>query len=243
MSFRSMDPCSRYDFIVSQMKNHIETLEAGLGERLLRNAQESISILSIELGNVLSEPEFRDPSPVEIEDPPNGINEESIVFYSPNNPPSSPPHRQISDDLIPMMEDPDIDLDLGDLDLNDSDDDYVADEYETVTHNLRFKFKPKLKIKRVSKEDTHSCECPICYETYGVSDQVVYGCGHMFCGDCTIQSLTAACINSPYQMHHKCPMCREEVSNVTVKYNVVRGTRAEVLKSNYLSGFKRFCVM
>lgn len=236
MSLRSMEPSSRFDFIVRQIKNHIETLEAGFGERLLRNAQESIQLLSIELGDTLSEPEFRDPPAPRDPLPPPVRRDLSIEFDTP------PPvrRRELSIELdtpILTMED------LAEED-DDLDEDYVVDDNEILVENLCRKLKPKLKLKRQSKkatEDDASCECVICFEKHSINDQVVYDCGHKFCGECTIGALRGACINSPYEVNHKCPMCRNNVSCVTINYNIARGTRGEVLKSSYVAGFKRYC--
>lgn len=58
-----------------------------------------------------------------------------------------------------------------------------------------------------------SNECSICFEEYQKKNEVVLDCGHPFCGNCTIKTITN---NLEKQKIPPCPLCRSNIVSVKV---------------------------
>ena len=77
--------------------------------------------------------------------------------------------------------------------------------------NGQTSYKPLFDIKKVDlkeNEELYEIECPVCYENIDAEKVHVTQCDHKFCYDCISHAL---------KNNNTCPLCREEVSSLTVK--------------------------
>jgi len=77
--------------------------------------------------------------------------------------------------------------------------------------NGQISYKPPFEIKKVGlkeNEEWYAIECPVCYEDIDAEKVHMTQCEHKFCYDCISHAL---------KTNHTCPLCREEVSSLTVK--------------------------
>lgn len=58
----------------------------------------------------------------------------------------------------------------------------------------------------INEKEFHECtDCSICYETPEKTNMAKYGCGHEFCGDCTINHIQSK------KTHPECALCRSPI--------------------------------
>lgn len=77
--------------------------------------------------------------------------------------------------------------------------------------NGQTSYKPLFDIKKVDlkeNEEWYAIECPVCYENIEAEKVHMTQCDHKFCYDCISHAL---------KTNNTCPLCREEVSSLTVK--------------------------
>jgi len=63
--------------------------------------------------------------------------------------------------------------------------------------------------------NTHTCECPICYETHCHSLSVLTNCSHSFCVGCMDKYLTSIGTTNISNTKQTCPLCRTLIHQMT----------------------------
>lgn len=87
--------------------------------------------------------------------------------------------------------------------------------------------RPKFGTKCIKKNDSKTDEeCPICLDNNILTKNMLwFNCNHGVCYSCTSKLLESNPSN------HKCPLCREHINNVCLKYNRSESTKNQIWQS------------
>ena len=110
------------------------------------------------------------------------------------------------------------------------------------------KFRPqvsRLKL-RVSQARKLRSECPICLDEFEVNGLVrVVGFDkckcHSFCYKCFVTHMRSSFDNQMNEEYFKCPMCRNNVKKVEIRYTELDGKIIDVFRSDKVSALFGFC--
>ena len=98
---------------------------------------------------------------------------------------------------------------------------------ESSNRRACFFNRPKFGTKCIKKNDSKTDEeCPICLDNNILTKNMLwFNCNHGMCSSCITEFL------KPTPSHHKCPLCREKINDLCLKYNRSEGTRSEIWQS------------
>jgi len=103
----------------------------------------------------------------------------------------------------------------------------IRQSRESLNRRTSFFNRPIFGTKCIKKNESKTDEeCPICLNNDILTKNMLwFNCNHGVCSLCITEFL------KPKPSHHKCPLCREKIDDVCLKYNRSEGTRSQILQS------------
>jgi hypothetical protein len=95
----------------------------------------------------------------------------------------------------------------------------------TLLSIRQFYNRPVLTTKCIKNTESKSNEeCPICLnDNIPTRNMLWFKCNHGVCSTCLIQLLTFD--------NNKCPLCRQHIRKVCIKYSISEGTKEQIMKT------------
>ena len=102
--------------------------------------------------------------------------------------------------------------------------------------------RPRLRTKCIKKCEAKTDEhCPICLnENLRTKDMMWFQCNHAVCSSCITGLLKP--VDCKYVTHNKCPLCRETIIDILIRYTRSDGTKSQIGSSDLVHHLlPRYC--